>query len=165
MGAVMLVVLPIWRKTCAIFLIFSNLRRLPENDEDLLAAFGKMSAQDKPSISISAAEIDMEMDMMDEDTDEVSGDSYVADTILMIPQEALNPPPYSEYAHQPWVKYEIHLHQTYQTPCLWFELRDLPMGESPLDLEAVYRFLVPDEQKARLRALGVNGGISLGVSE
>jgi len=36
------------------------------------------------------------------------------------------------------------------------------MGEPSLSLDAVYRYLVPDQEKSRLRDLGVNGGISMG---
>jgi hypothetical protein len=74
------------------------------------------------------------------------------------------PPEYSTYSHQPYVTYEIHLHPIYNMPTLWFTLHDLPMGESTFDLESVYRYLVPDEFKGRLRAMGVTGGISAAVS-
>lgn len=90
-------------------------------------------------------------------------------------QEALRPdiikgsqgdelPNYSMHAHQPFVKYEIHLHPTYNVPTLWFSLHDLPMGEPTFDLDSVYRYLVPDEFKSRLRAIGATGGISAAVS-
>ncbi|KAK5628169.1 hypothetical protein RRF57_003884 [Xylaria bambusicola] len=39
------------------------------------------------------------------------------------------------------VEYEIHLHPTYQAPCLWFSLHNLPFDESPLDLDSVSRYL------------------------
>ena len=48
------------------------------------------------------------------------------------------PPGYSQYAQQPYVTYEIHLHPTYRLPTLWFTLHDLPAGESTFDLDAVY---------------------------
>jgi ubiquitin-like-conjugating enzyme ATG10 len=73
-------------------------------------------------------------------------------------------PGYSLYSHQPYVRYEIHLHPSYSMPTLWFMLHDLPMGESTFDLDAVYRYLVPSEYKSRLRAIGVTGGISAAVS-
>lgn len=74
------------------------------------------------------------------------------------------PPQYSLHAHQPYVVYEIHLHATYQVPTLWFALHDLPMGEPTFDLESVYRYLVPDEFKSRLRGAGITGGLSAAVS-
>jgi len=75
------------------------------------------------------------------------------------------PPPYSLYSHQPYVTYEIHLHPTYQMPTLWFTLHDLPNGESPFDLDSVYRYLVPEQYKSQLRSVGVMGGISAAVSD
>jgi hypothetical protein len=91
-------------------------------------------------------------------------------------QEALRPntvegsqpdelPKYSVHAHQPFVTYEIHLHPTYSIPTLWFTLHDLPMGEPTFDLDSVYRYLVPDEFKSRLRGTGATGGISAAVSD
>ena len=74
------------------------------------------------------------------------------------------PPQYSTYSQQPYVTYEIHLHPTYSMPTLWFTLHDLPMGEPTFDLDSVYRYLVPEEYKTRLRAAGINGGISAAVS-
>lgn len=49
-------------------------------------------------------------------------------------------------------------------PTLWFSLHDLPNGESSLDINSVYRYLVPEQYKSQLRAVGVMGGISAGVS-
>ncbi|KAI1419451.1 hypothetical protein F5Y12DRAFT_247456 [Xylaria sp. FL1777] len=60
------------------------------------------------------------------------------------------------------VVYEIHLHPTYQAPCLWFTLHNLPIDQSPLDLDSVFRHLVPDHLKDTLRASqGGIGGISI----
>jgi ubiquitin-like-conjugating enzyme ATG10 len=70
------------------------------------------------------------------------------------------PPKYSLHSHQPYVIYQIHLHPTYSVPTLWFTLYDLPMGEPAFDLDSVYRYLVPDEFKSRLRAAGIMGGLS-----
>ncbi|GAP90515.2 putative ubiquitin-like-conjugating enzyme ATG10 [Rosellinia necatrix] len=64
-----------------------------------------------------------------------------------------------------YVVYEIHLHPTYRAPCLWFSLHNLPVDESPLDIEAVFRHLVPDHFKYALRGQGAIGGISIEVSE
>ena len=73
-------------------------------------------------------------------------------------------PKYSLHSHQPYVTYEIHLHPTYNIPTLWFTLHDLPMGEPIFDLDSVYRYLVPDEFKGRLRGAGIRGGLSAAVS-
>ncbi|KAI0204677.1 hypothetical protein F4808DRAFT_306489 [Astrocystis sublimbata] len=57
--------------------------------------------------------------------------------------------------------YEIHLHPTYRAPCLWFTLRNLPIDEPALDIDTVFRRLVPDEFKQALRGQGAIGGISI----
>jgi hypothetical protein len=49
-------------------------------------------------------------------------------------------------------------------PTLWFTLHDLPMGDPTFDLESVFRYLVPEEEKSRLREAGITGGISAAVS-
>ncbi|KAM7223167.1 hypothetical protein V8F06_001380 [Rhypophila decipiens] len=60
-----------------------------------------------------------------------------------------------------YVRYEIHLHPTYQAPCLWFSLHDLPLDEPALNIDTVFRRLVPDQFKDGLRsAVGSIGGIS-----
>lgn len=74
------------------------------------------------------------------------------------------PPMYTEYSHQPYVVYEIHLHPTYNMPTLWFMLHDLPMGDPTFDLDSVYRYLVPAQYKSQLRAAGITGVISAAVS-
>lgn len=62
------------------------------------------------------------------------------------------------------VRYEIHLHPTYQAPCLWFSLHDLPADEQALNIDTVFRRLVPEQFKPGLRAsLGSIGGISVDV--
>ena len=61
------------------------------------------------------------------------------------------------------VIYEIHLHPTYQVPCLWFSLHDLPVDEPSLTLDTVFRRLVPDQYKDGLRNAGAVGGISADV--
>ncbi|KAL8413926.1 hypothetical protein RB594_005237 [Gaeumannomyces avenae] len=60
----------------------------------------------------------------------------------------------------PSVTYEVHLHPTYRVPCLWFSLRGLPADEPALDLDTVFRRLVPDQFKERLRTQGPIGAIS-----
>ncbi|KAK3897371.1 ubiquitin-like-conjugating enzyme ATG10 [Staphylotrichum tortipilum] len=62
------------------------------------------------------------------------------------------------------VRYEIHLHPTYQAPCLWFSLHDLPGDEQEqaLHIDTVFRRLVPDQFKEGLRgSVGGIGGISV----
>ncbi|KAI6372420.1 E2-like conjugating enzyme atg10 [Pyricularia grisea] len=66
----------------------------------------------------------------------------------------------SRAAESPSVTYEVHLHPTYRTPCLWFSLSGLPADEPMLDVETVFRRLVPDEFKARLRNQGPIAAIS-----
>ncbi len=64
------------------------------------------------------------------------------------------------------VRYEIHLHPTYQAPCLWFSLHDLPGDEleQALHIDTVFRRLVPDQYKEGLRgSVGGIGGISVDV--
>lgn len=65
----------------------------------------------------------------------------------------------------PSVTYEVHLHPTYRVPCLWFSLRGLPAGELALDLDTVFRRLVPSQFKERLRMQGPIGAISADVSK
>ncbi|EQL00630.1 Autophagy-related protein 10 [Ophiocordyceps sinensis CO18] len=62
------------------------------------------------------------------------------------------------------VTYEIHLHPTYQVPCLWFTLHNLPADEPAFSIDTVFRRLVPDEYKDGLRGRGAIGGISADVS-
>ncbi|KAK3948631.1 hypothetical protein QBC32DRAFT_380683 [Pseudoneurospora amorphoporcata] len=60
-----------------------------------------------------------------------------------------------------YVTYEIHLHPTYQAPCLWFSLNGLPADEPAFNMDTVFRRLVPDQFKDGLRrAVGNVGGIS-----
>ncbi|KAK7739986.1 E2-like conjugating enzyme atg10 [Cytospora paraplurivora] len=58
------------------------------------------------------------------------------------------------------VTYEIHLHPTYQAPCLWFSLQGLPIDEPAFNIDTVFRRLVPDQYKDGLRKVGGIGGIS-----
>ncbi|KAF3764938.1 hypothetical protein M406DRAFT_322806 [Cryphonectria parasitica EP155] len=59
-----------------------------------------------------------------------------------------------------YVTYEIHLHPTYQAPCLWFSLHGLPVDEPAFSIDTVFRRLVPDQYKDGLRKVGNIGGIS-----
>ncbi|PSR91906.1 hypothetical protein BD289DRAFT_365231 [Coniella lustricola] len=59
-----------------------------------------------------------------------------------------------------YVTYEIHLHPTYQAPCLWFTVHGLPVDEPAFNIDTVFRRLVPDQYKDGLRKVGNVGGIS-----
>ena len=49
-------------------------------------------------------------------------------------------------------------------PCLWFSLHGLPDHERPLDVDTVFRRLVPEQYKDGLRKVGgLVGGISADV--
>lgn len=63
-----------------------------------------------------------------------------------------------------FVTYEVHLHPTYQVPCLWFSLHGLPPDEPAFSIDTVFRRLVPDQFKDGLRGLAGIGGISADVS-
>ncbi|KAL2124553.1 hypothetical protein VTJ04DRAFT_918 [Mycothermus thermophilus] len=77
-------------------------------------------------------------------------------------QEALRKQPDPFASGHGYVRYEIHLHPTYQAPCLWFSLHDLPVDERALDVDTVFRRLVPPQFKEALRAsIGGIGGISV----
>ncbi|KAK6198339.1 hypothetical protein LQW54_010362 [Pestalotiopsis sp. IQ-011] len=73
------------------------------------------------------------------------------------PEELVRKPSRPRIGH---VRYEIHLHPTYQAPCLWFSLHDLPADEAAFDVDTVFRRLVPDQFKGTLRSVGSIGGIS-----
>ncbi|KAI9744811.1 MAG: hypothetical protein M1818_001736 [Claussenomyces sp. TS43310] len=79
------------------------------------------------------------------------------------PDEVDRPPKYAPIAQQPYVVYEIHLSETYRTPVLFFTLHDLPPCDSRWDLDVVYRYLVPEEFKDRIRSYGPIGAISVEV--
>ncbi|KAH6675575.1 hypothetical protein B0J14DRAFT_367257 [Halenospora varia] len=130
-----------------------RLLQLPEDQDELSLALGRLGASES-SLSSGLSGGGMDLDTMNEDTDE---EALRPQTIHDTRNE---PPPYSLYSHQPYVTYEIHLHPTYRMPTLWFTLHDLPMAEPTLDMESVYRYLVPEEYKSQLRAAGVIGGIS-----
>ncbi|KAK0632000.1 hypothetical protein B0T14DRAFT_18159 [Immersiella caudata] len=68
--------------------------------------------------------------------------------------------PRNPVPHVGRVTYEIHLHPTYQAPCLWFSLHDLPIDEQAFNIDTVFRRLVPDQFKEGLRNAGAVGGIS-----
>jgi ubiquitin-like-conjugating enzyme ATG10 len=158
----------------------------PKEDNDLALALESLGGFGRAS----AADTGMDVDMATDDDDQVS-DLSVAFSIMFLgisryyyyrminvvltrKQEVLRPqlwqnsnthlPNYSLYAHQPYVTYEIHLHPTYRMPTLWFTLHDLPNGDATFDLDSVFRYLVPEDQKPRLREAGITGGISAAVS-
>ena len=63
-----------------------------------------------------------------------------------------------------YVTYEIHLHPTYRSPCLWFTLHGLPTDEPAFNIDTIFRRLVPDQYKDGLQVAGATGGISEDVS-
>ncbi|KUI66944.1 hypothetical protein VM1G_01452 [Cytospora mali] len=73
---------------------------------------------------------------------------------LAVVHKAQRPPDFG------YVTYEIHLHPTYQAPCLWFSLHGLPVDEPAFNIDTVFRRLVPDQYKDGLRKVGGIGGIS-----
>ncbi|KAH6650787.1 hypothetical protein F5144DRAFT_60421 [Chaetomium tenue] len=101
-------------------------------------------------------EMDLEMN--------VEGDSEMlsteeADQAVIVKQP---PPKGFEVGQHGHVRYEVHIHPTYRTPCLWFSLYGLPADEDPLSIDTVFRRLVPDHFKAGMRAsTGTLDGISL----
>ncbi|EPE35511.1 hypothetical protein GLAREA_11210 [Glarea lozoyensis ATCC 20868] len=121
----------------------------PKDDDDLALALESLSG-----FGSSAKDEGMDVDMANDDHDQ----EVLRPQLWQKPDST--PPKYSLYSHQPYVTYEIHLHPTYRMPTLWFTLHDLPMGDPTFDLESVFRYLVPEEQKSRLREAGITGGIS-----
>lgn len=51
---------------------------------------------------------------------------------------------------------------TYQVPVLYFALR-WHHYNGPVGLEAVYRYVVPEQYQKELKSVGIMGGISFGV--
>ncbi|KUI62268.1 hypothetical protein VP1G_09382 [Cytospora mali] len=76
------------------------------------------------------------------------------DSDLAVVHKAQRPPDFG------YVTYEIHLHPTYQAPCLWLSLHGLPVDEPAFNIDTVFRRLVPDQYKDGLRKVGGIGGIS-----
>ncbi|KAE9381395.1 hypothetical protein N431DRAFT_476228 [Stipitochalara longipes BDJ] len=131
-----------------------RLLQLPEDDNELSLALANLGTGDDSKLGN-----DVEMDTTEEDAD---NEALRPNQTTSAANSTNNnePPRYSLYSHQPYVTYEIHLHPSYSMPTLWFTLHDLPMGESSFNIDAVYRYLVPQEYKNRLRTAGVMGGIS-----
>ncbi|KAG4442280.1 hypothetical protein IFR05_002204 [Cadophora sp. M221] len=132
----------------------------PDDEDELSQALGMLGGGGGGLGGLSDAkdDVDMMVDTVDEDGDQEA--LRPVSTTNKLEARADSLPQYSQYSHQPWVTYEIHLHPTYSMPTLWFTLHDLPMGEPTFDLESVYRYLVPREYKSKLRAAGITGGIS-----
>ncbi|KAI0526111.1 hypothetical protein F5B22DRAFT_269062 [Xylaria bambusicola] len=118
-------------------------RRNNEVDNELASRLGNFALNEPPLL----------------DTDQSMADSMLMneelDTEVVRYPSKLNPSRGNGI-----VEYEIHLHPTYQAPCLWFSLHNLPFDESPLDIDSVFRHLVPDEF---IHRIGHNpiGGISI----
>ncbi|CZS91283.1 uncharacterized protein RAG0_01984 [Rhynchosporium agropyri] len=124
----------------------------PDDEDELSKALGMLGGGGGVGERNDFRSDDMiMMDTVDEDADQ--------EALRSVPS-ANQLPSYSQYSHQPYVTYEIHLHATYRMPTLWFTLHDLPMGDPTFDLDSVYRYLVPAQFKSGLRAAGITGGIS-----
>ncbi|KAJ5650054.1 Autophagy-related protein 3 [Penicillium longicatenatum] len=59
------------------------------------------------------------------------------------------------------VDYDIVLSPTYQVPVLYFALR-WHHYDGPVGLDAVYRYVVPEQYQRELKSVGIMGGISFG---
>jgi ubiquitin-like-conjugating enzyme ATG10 len=151
------------------FIEVLRLLSLPDNEDDLVAALAKLGEDSNTVLEMEIDEDDevsiSEQHASQTHTNPITQEVLRPDRISgVVTETKALPPQYSLHAHQPYVVYEIHLHPTYQVPTLWFSLHDLPMGEPTFDLESVYRYLVPDEFKSRLRGAGITGGLSAAVS-
>lgn len=114
-------------------------------DDELAAKMGGVSLGEDQDMQLDADEMMVKME--DSDKEVVSKRSSRA---------------HFQAGH---VIYEIHFHPTYSSPCLWFTLHGLPAGESPLNIETVFRHLVPEQFKDSLRTVGPIGAISIDVGE
>ncbi|KAI2621063.1 hypothetical protein GGR54DRAFT_85514 [Hypoxylon sp. NC1633] len=112
-------------------------------DHDLAVKMGHVSLGDHPQSDAMVTADDAMVEIEDSDKE----------ILAKLPSRS-NP----RVSH---VKYEIHFHLTYRAPCLWFSLHDLPAGEPALDVETVFRRLVPAQFKDSLRQVGPVGGISI----
>ncbi|KAF4635559.1 hypothetical protein G7Y89_g2539 [Cudoniella acicularis] len=139
-----------WTATTATsYIEILRLLQLPEDQDELSLAFGKMNG-----VGSELSDTDVEMN---EDTDH---EALRPELRRQETECGSAPPQYSLFSNQPYVTYEVHLHPTYRMPTLWFTLHDLPMGEPAFDLDSIYRYLVPEDYKSRLRTAGITGGIS-----
>jgi ubiquitin-like-conjugating enzyme ATG10 len=131
------------------------------DDGNLSAALDKLSFG--ASHGTEGASIDADQQMREaEDQDEVSSRA-VSHSVSRSSycQAALYKPTTQRVAY---VTYEIHLHPSYRSPCLWFTLHGLPPDEPAFNIDTVFRRLVPDQYKDGLRNAGPIGGISVDVS-
>ncbi|KAI9743412.1 MAG: hypothetical protein M1835_002932 [Candelina submexicana] len=109
-----------------------------------------------------------EVDIATKDQDELDNvcnlphtDSGVKPVSLRALQEALQRSDVSPA--KPYVEYHILLSPTYRVPVLYFFLRKTSL-KSQVDLDAVYKFLVPPQLKTEVLNTGPLGGITMGVS-
>ena len=134
------------------------------DDGNLSAALDKLSFD--VTNGAEAASIDADEQMREaEDQDDVRLRVYSGVQLkheLTCPQAALHKPPVPQ--RLAYVTYEIHLHPSYRSPCLWFTLHGLPPDEPAFNIDTVFRRLVPDQYKDGLRNAGPIGGISADVS-
>jgi ubiquitin-like-conjugating enzyme ATG10 len=130
------------------------------DDGNLSAALDKLSFD--TTHSTESALIDADEQVLEaEAQDEVSFNGFVKVQYLIFIQAAL----YKASVQQrfAYVTYEIHLHPSYRSPCLWFTLHGLPPDEPAFNIDTVFRRLVPEQYKDGLRNAGPIGGISADV--
>lgn len=130
------------------------------DDGDLSNIFDSLSFQ---SSNPTATDDMVDNKMVEaEDADEVRSTALEPCFVLTLSQAVFHKKPKST-ASAGQVVYEIHLHPTYQVPCLWFSLHNLPVDEQAFNIDTVFRRLVPDQYKDGLRSAGEIGGISADV--
>lgn len=134
------------------------------DDGNLSAALDRLSFG--VTHGTEGASLDADQQMLEaEDQDEVGkshGTSVIGMTRCSFHQAALHRPAVPQRCA--YVTYEIHLHPSYRSPCLWFTLHGLTPDEPAFNIDTVFRRLVPDQYKDGLRNAGPIGGISVDVS-
>jgi ubiquitin-like-conjugating enzyme ATG10 len=133
------------------------------DDGDLSAALDKLSFDVTHGTGEASVDADQQMrEAEDQDTVRLVHMYMALEHKLTLSQAALHRPPAPH--RLAYVTYEIHLHPSYRSPCLWFTLHGLPPDEPAFNIDTVFRRLVPDQYKDGLRNAGPIGGISVDVS-
>ncbi|RWA11899.1 hypothetical protein EKO27_g3203 [Xylaria grammica] len=127
-----------------------------EVDDQLASSLGNIALGEPSTSSRRSRRLAMQDAVQQPEADSMMIDMEEAD------KEVVRYPLRSSF-QSAYVVYEIHLHPTYRIPCLWFTLHNLPIDESPLDFDSVYRHLIPSHfPLARGRSqFGSMGGISI----
>ncbi|KAI1467360.1 uncharacterized protein F4812DRAFT_451217 [Daldinia caldariorum] len=110
-------------------------------EDELAAKMGGVSLGEEQEMQLDADDMMIKMEELDKE---------------VVPKRPSRP--HFQAGH---VIYEIHYHPTYRSPCLWFSLHGLPGEESPVDIESVFRYLVPEQLRDSLRYVGPIGAISI----